>query len=166
MLAQIVVIVATPAWNCTRYLTEMLIKTAPTFIGGWEGKEQIDICTLLLNVPSSLLIMDKNNYICDEKIRSYIDSRTAIVFTIICVVICLESLKLPRFFNYICNISALRKSRNIAVIRGRITRKSNENNRVLIDSISQIIFLCMDNDKKILAIEKLLVARLDKNNLN
>jgi hypothetical protein len=163
MIANFLVFVATPAWNITRYFTDMVIRTAPTFIGGWEGKEQIDICTFLLNVPSSLLIMDKNNSICDEKIRSYVDSRTVILFTFICGIL---SLKLPRCIVYICNVSKLNKKKINTAIKSQITKNLNESNRVLISSIAQIINLSSNSDAKLLEIEKLLVTRLAKNNLN
>jgi hypothetical protein len=155
------VFVATPAWNITRYFTGVVIRTAPTFLGGWEGKEQIDICTFLLNIPSSLLIMDKNN-ICDEKIRSYIDSRTVILFTFICGIL---SLKLPKYIVYICNVSKLNKKKVNTAIKSQITKNLNESNRVLLSSIAQTINLPIDSDEKLMAIEKLLVTRLAKNSL-
>lgn len=150
-----------PFWIFTRFIVSSFLETAPTIIGGWEGKVPIDICTSLLNVPSSLLILDRNQEICNERIKTDIDGKATVVFAIIMLMIIIQSKKIPSLFINAYRAAFYKKKRERAAFKARNTRKENLTNRIIVASIYQIMNLSISSDDKIVAIKKSMVV-LDK----
>jgi hypothetical protein len=157
---RILTIAFSPLWIFIRFLVSSYLETAPTMIGGWEGKQPIDICTSLLTVSSSLLLLDRNHEICNERIRTDIDGKTTVVFTIFILMLMMQSVKVPSIFINAYRNIASKEKRKATAKKSQRSRKENQQNRIIIASITQIIHLPISNDAKVSAIKESMVLAL------
>ena len=123
-------------------LVKSFMMNAPSFVGGYEGIDYLDVCSHITGVSSTLLI--KNTDICDERVDTYLHGRTTIVVTAIVVFLFCHSFSLVKFivntyYHWKKDEQSKRRYQQAAE-KGKATARKNQWNDQLVTTIKLIVF--------------------------